>query len=477
MSKFFPSGGTTYTLQSSISSTQTTITLTSFTVPVSGTLITMAVMNTDIAYMTIAPRTSQSEFISFTGITQNADGTATLTGVTRGLDKNYPYTSSSSFKLPHAGSTQVILSDAPQVFNQYSVIANDETITGRKVFPSSGGASSALVGVSYVAPIQDTEIASKKYVDTVAIYGAPLATTTVAGIVQLPTDAQREAGTDIGSTLAGLVLPNRQYGARNILGYGTAAGSPNTYTVTLVPAPTAYATGQVVGLVMPNQNTGSATININGLGAKTIRLGGTSLFAGAFTTSSVVGMQYNGTQFDIIYSSDLFAQAATIGKAVQRNSTGDVTVNTTPTASTDAASKAYVDSRAFKTGNTTHDMTSTTTTTIAHGLGATPKFATFHVGLTVSSVNSIADTAYSYGSYDGSTQNCNYTAGTTNGNTITASQDTTHAIHYGFGSTSATPDNDNLVGAVSWDATNITITWTKTGTPSGTGKIIWSANS
>lgn len=142
MSKFYPFGGKTYSLQSSINSTQTSITLSSFTVPVSGDNITMALMNTDVAYGTIAPRTSQAEFISFTGITQNADGTATLTGVTRGLNKAYPYTEDSDFKLPHSGGSQFILSDAPQLFNKYSVIENDEQITGEKTFtllPRSDG--------------------------------------------------------------------------------------------------------------------------------------------------------------------------------------------------------------------------------------------------------------------------------------------------------------------------------------------------
>jgi hypothetical protein len=57
----------------------------------------MALLNTDIVYGTIAPKTSSSEFISFTGITQNADGTATLTGVTRGLAKKYPFINVSVF--------------------------------------------------------------------------------------------------------------------------------------------------------------------------------------------------------------------------------------------------------------------------------------------------------------------------------------------------------------------------------------------
>lgn len=126
---YYPAGGKTYFLGSSISSTATSILLSSFTVPVSGDDLTMALMNTAIAYGTIAPGTSSSEFISFTGITQNADGTATLTGVTRGLNKTYPFTESSDFKLPHAGQSVFILSDAPQVFNKYAALDNANTFT------------------------------------------------------------------------------------------------------------------------------------------------------------------------------------------------------------------------------------------------------------------------------------------------------------------------------------------------------------
>ncbi len=168
MSKFAPFGGTTYNLNSSISSTQTSITLSSFLEPVTGTPYTMILINSDIAYGTIAPKTTQSEFISFTGITQNADGTALLTGVTRGLAKKYPFTSDSAYKLPHSGQTQFIISDAPQVFNKYVSLEDAETITGLKTFPGGGNASAPVSGTVYSAPTNDLEYSSKKYVDTVA---------------------------------------------------------------------------------------------------------------------------------------------------------------------------------------------------------------------------------------------------------------------------------------------------------------------
>lgn len=137
-----PAGGKTYTLGASISSTATSITLSSFTLPVSGTPITMAILNTDIAYGTIGPKTSSAEFISFTGITQNANGTATLTGVVRGLDKVSPFTTNATYKLPHSGQSIFILSDAPQVFDEYAAKRSANTFGPVQEFtllPTSSG--------------------------------------------------------------------------------------------------------------------------------------------------------------------------------------------------------------------------------------------------------------------------------------------------------------------------------------------------
>lgn len=107
-------GGKTYLLESTITSSQTTINLRSFTEPVTGENVTMALMNSTIAYGTLDPKTDRSEFISFTGITQNSDGSATLTGVTRGLKRGYDFTSSDDFKLSHQSGSKFILSDSPQ---------------------------------------------------------------------------------------------------------------------------------------------------------------------------------------------------------------------------------------------------------------------------------------------------------------------------------------------------------------------------
>jgi len=122
-----------YTIAGSgISSTANTITLTSFTAPVSGAPYTMANFGDGVnakGYITIEPgsRTRQ-EIASFTGITQNSDGSATLTGVSRGLLPFSPFTASSSYAVAHNGGSQVVVSNPPQLYDAiYSYIDNATT--------------------------------------------------------------------------------------------------------------------------------------------------------------------------------------------------------------------------------------------------------------------------------------------------------------------------------------------------------------
>lgn len=125
-----------------------------------------------------------------------------------------------------------------------------------------------------------------------------------------------------------------------------------------------------------------------------------------------------------------------------------------------------------KNGSTTKDMTANTTTTIAHGLGTTPKLVKIHMNVALTDAASILRAVSSYGSYDGSTQNCHYVAGSTNGTTLLSGQDTSNGVHYGYGA-SAGADVDKMTGVISCDATNITITWTETNSTIGTGNIHW----
>lgn len=352
MATFRTMSGQSFTLGSSISSTQTTILLTAFKVPVTGTNITMATMGTSVAYGTIAPGTSQAELISFTGVTQNGDGTATLTGVTRGLNKQYPYTESTSFKQPHAGQSIFILSDAPQVFNEYPAKVNDETIVGKFTFPTGGSASAAVVGVTYSAPVADNEIATKKYIDDIAIGGSPDASTSVKGIGRVsvapvsatipifvgdndgrvPTQAENDAlvgnNTDVavGTGNKFVTQTGLQHNAEK---YAADAGANDTYVITLSPVPTSYTNGMVVYFKANTANTGTATLNVNSLGAKTIVTGvSTTLATGDIVAGQMCQVIYDGTNF--VLQSPKVLQASNGTATISSSTTVTVTTGFRP---------------------------------------------------------------------------------------------------------------------------------------------------
>lgn len=82
----------------------------------------------------------------------------------------------------------------------------------------------------------------------------------------------------------------------------TASGT-DVYTATISPAPLAYITNQVFIITFTNANTGASTININGLGAKSIKdQFGNDLSPGAIASGSHHVLMYDGTNFQIVVS-------------------------------------------------------------------------------------------------------------------------------------------------------------------------------
>lgn len=100
------------------------------------------------------------------------------------------------------------------------------------------------------------------------------ASTTVAGKVELATEAEGIAGTATGGTGASLDLtPDLiakiiQSGSRV---YCASTTGSDTYTANLTPSLTAYTTGMLLPCKFTTTNTGACSININSLGAKNIK--------------------------------------------------------------------------------------------------------------------------------------------------------------------------------------------------------------
>ncbi|AYO30264.1 hypothetical protein D2962_06205 [Biomaibacter acetigenes] len=82
------------------------------------------------------------------------------------------------------------------------------------------------------------------------------------------------------------------------VGYATATGSANTYAVTLNPAPSALVDGLCVAVKINVDNTGASTLNVNGLGAKSIKKpNGNDVSVGNLKAGSIYTLRYNGTNF------------------------------------------------------------------------------------------------------------------------------------------------------------------------------------
>lgn len=342
MPNYHTFGGQTFNLASSISSTQTTILLSSFIEPVSGVPYTMALINSDIAFGTIAPKTTSSEFISFTGITQNVDGTALLTGVTRGLAKKYPFTTSATFKLPHSGQSQFIISDVPQVFEEYPAKLNAETVSGDWTFTGNVTFSNF--------PVTPTNSD---------------ASTTVKGVTKLSV-APVSAVNPIAAGTNDIRIPTA---------YAVDSVGTDAYAITPSPAITAYATGQVFYFKAGTANTGPATLNVSGVGAIAIvKDVSTALVTGDILVNQIVEVLYNGTNMQML------SPVANLIKL------SDI-VYTSVTATKNAADAS-------------------TTQNIAHGLGKIPKYVKITAQVYAGTIAVTAGLAMleSIATYNGTTQ-------------------------------------------------------------------------
>jgi hypothetical protein len=83
--------------------------------------------------------------------------------------------------------------------------------------------------------------------------------------------------------------------------YAVATGSSNAYAVS-TPALAAYTAGNVFAFKANFSNTGSATLNVNSLGAKTIKKndGATNLSANDIINGQIVIVRYDGTNLQML---------------------------------------------------------------------------------------------------------------------------------------------------------------------------------
>ncbi len=275
----------------------TSVTLKSFT-QIDGTLLTMTDFGT-IGFGTLEPGNSTfEEQISFTGVTQNANGTATLTGISTVLMVS-PYTQTSGLAQTHAGSTTFVISNTSGFYNELTSKSDDETVTGTWTFTNP---NYPRMDTDTPEPTDNEQLVPKSYVDNVVVSGAPNANTTTKGIVQLATQAQTDARTTVGSTGAFLVSTPDQARSTLLSDYKADTGAANAYVIAPVPSITTYTVGQIFSFKATNTNTTTSTLNVNGLGAKTLKKndGTVNLIAGDVTAGQIVVVEYDGTNFQLV---------------------------------------------------------------------------------------------------------------------------------------------------------------------------------
>jgi hypothetical protein len=106
-----------------------------------------------------------------------------------------------------------------------------------------------------------------------------------------------ETGSGGGSVTAS-AIQNESYN------YASDTGAANAYAVALSPAATSYVAGLDVAFKAANANTGASTLNVNSLGAKTVKkmYGGSlvDLSSGDISAGQIIKAKYDGTYFQVV---------------------------------------------------------------------------------------------------------------------------------------------------------------------------------
>lgn len=93
----------------------------------------------------------------------------------------------------------------------------------------------------------------------------------------------------------------QQFSSTEIDSFYSDSGSANAYAVTLIPAISSYTTGLRFLFKPSNSNTGASTINVNGLGVKSIKKDNVDLANADITANRIYDIVYDGINFQLIH--------------------------------------------------------------------------------------------------------------------------------------------------------------------------------
>lgn len=214
----------TYHLYTGETSVATTMRITPYPTDLDGVKLTITDLGTTPT-VTVDPKVTGSEEIeSFTGITDNGDNTATLSGLSRDLQSKYPYTGTGTGRSHGSGAT-VVFGNNPQIYGRLAAMENDNTWTGAQTFNGQTTFSATNIPVYSSTPTFGSNgnvLVNKAYVDSGLLNGAATSTYGNQGLVQLANDAQIQASTASSTNGSPLVIPSRN--ASSTYGISTRAG-------------------------------------------------------------------------------------------------------------------------------------------------------------------------------------------------------------------------------------------------------------
>lgn len=136
-------------------------------------------------------------------------------------------------------------------------------------------------------------------------------------------------------------LPAPSVIQENRQGYVTDSGLANAMVVSMpTKALSSYTAGLELSVLVGTTNTGASTLNVDGVGAKTIlRANGSALSVGDLTSGYIVKLVYDGTNFRLIGASETAAAASATAAATSATEAA-ASASAAATSATNAANSA-----------------------------------------------------------------------------------------------------------------------------------------